>query len=208
MRKTDFPRKDGFCFMLWTEVKIHTTTAGIEPVSGILLMNGINGYAVEDSEAFKSFLENKEVYFDYVEDELLKLRDCETTVTYYMREAEGTDATIEYDPVIYQIVIDLNKKEIDPSTGNEVTVPVNISSFKRLKAGGDPTDPNDYLTADKFVFNNAVKFALPETGGVGNLPFIVGGGVSIASALYIAFAIRRKEQFSQNLENRSIEINR
>ena len=70
--------------MLWTEVKIHTTTEGIEPVSGILLMNGINGYAVEDSEDFKSFLDNKEVYFDYVEDELLKLRDCETTVTYYI----------------------------------------------------------------------------------------------------------------------------
>jgi len=48
--------------MLWTEVKIHTTTEGIEPVSGILLMNGINGYAVEDSEDFKSFLDNKEVY--------------------------------------------------------------------------------------------------------------------------------------------------
>lgn len=78
--------------MLWTEVKIHTTSEGIEPVSGILLMNGINGYAVEDSEDFKNFLDNKEVYFDYVEDELLKLRDCETTVTYYVpNNAQGAE---------------------------------------------------------------------------------------------------------------------
>lgn len=70
--------------MLWTQAVVHTTTQGIEPVSGILLMNGINGYEVQDSEDFKSFLENKEVYFDYIEDDLLKLKSCETTVTFYL----------------------------------------------------------------------------------------------------------------------------
>lgn len=72
--------------MLWIKTVVHTTTAGIEPVSGILLLNGINGYEVCDSEDFNSFLENKEVYFDYIEDELLKLKDCETTVTFYVPE--------------------------------------------------------------------------------------------------------------------------
>lgn len=70
--------------MLWTQAVVHTTTQGIEPVSGILLMNGINGYEVRDSEDFNSFLENKEVYFDYIEDDLLKLKSCETTVTFYL----------------------------------------------------------------------------------------------------------------------------
>ncbi len=72
--------------MLWIKTVVHTTTEGIEPVSGILLLNGINGYEVCDSEDFNSFLENKEVYFDYIEDELLKLKDCETTVTFYVPE--------------------------------------------------------------------------------------------------------------------------
>lgn len=72
--------------MLWIKTVVHTTTAGIEPVSGILLLNGINGYEVCDSEDFNSFLENKEVYFDYIEDDLLKLKDCETTVTFYVPE--------------------------------------------------------------------------------------------------------------------------
>ncbi len=72
--------------MLWIKTVVHTSTEGIEPVSGILLLNGINGYEVCDSADFNSFLENKEVYFDYIEDELLSLKDCETTVTFYVPE--------------------------------------------------------------------------------------------------------------------------
>ena len=72
--------------MLWIKTVVHTTTEGIEPVSGILLLNGINGYEVCDSEDFNNFLENKEIYFDYIEDELMSLKDCETTVTFYVPE--------------------------------------------------------------------------------------------------------------------------
>ena len=81
--------------MLWIKTVVHTTTEGIEPVSGILLLNGINGYEVCDSEDFNSFLENKEVYFDYIEDDLLKLKDCETTVTFYVPEnAQGIETIV------------------------------------------------------------------------------------------------------------------
>ena len=72
--------------MLWIKNVVHTTTSGIEPVSGILLLCGINGYEVCDSEDFNNFLENKEVYFDYIEDELMELCNCETTVTFYVPE--------------------------------------------------------------------------------------------------------------------------
>lgn len=81
--------------MLWIKTVVHTTTEGIEPVSGILLLNGINGYEVCDSEDFNNFLENKEVYFDYIEDDLLKLKDCETTVTFYVPEnAQGIETIV------------------------------------------------------------------------------------------------------------------
>ena len=81
--------------MLWIKTIIHTTTAGIEPVSGILLVNGINGYEVCDSSDFNDFLENKEVYFDYIEDDLLKLKECETTVTFYVPEnTQGIETII------------------------------------------------------------------------------------------------------------------
>ena len=72
--------------MYWIEAVVHTTSAGIEPVAGRLLMNGITGYAVEDSGEFNEFLEGEGVFFDYVEDDLLKLKDCETTVKFYVAE--------------------------------------------------------------------------------------------------------------------------
>ncbi len=72
--------------MYWIEAVVHTTSEGIEPVAGRLLMNGITGYAVEDSNEFNEFLEGEGVFFDYVEDDLLKLKDCETTVKFYVAE--------------------------------------------------------------------------------------------------------------------------
>lgn len=81
--------------MFWIEAVIHTTTKGIDPVSGLLLMNGITGYAIEDSEDFNNFLEDKDVYFDYIEDDLLKLKDCETTVTFYVAEnSQGVETLL------------------------------------------------------------------------------------------------------------------
>ena len=72
--------------MYWIEAVISTTSEGIEPVAGRLLMNGITGYVVEDSAEFCEFLEGEGVFFDYVEDDLLKLKDCETTVKFYVAE--------------------------------------------------------------------------------------------------------------------------
>ena len=81
--------------MLWIKVTVHTPTAGIEPVAGTLLLAGINGYEVCDSEDFKEFLENKEVYYDYIEDDLLALKECETTVTFYVPEnAQGIETIL------------------------------------------------------------------------------------------------------------------
>jgi len=78
--------------MDWIEIAVKTTTEGIDPVSGILIMNGITGYAVEDKCDFEEFLRDKEVYWDYIEDSLMKLRECDTTVTFYVtNDAEGIE---------------------------------------------------------------------------------------------------------------------
>lgn len=80
----DYAIKLRSILMDWTEVVVKTTTEGIEPVSGILLMNGISGYAVEDSHDFEEFLAEKQVFWDYIEDSLMALRDCDTTLTFYV----------------------------------------------------------------------------------------------------------------------------
>ena len=82
--------------MFWTEAAVYTTTEGIDAVAGILLLNDITGYSVEDSRDFNDFLERREVYWDYIEDDLFRLRDCETKVTFYLPDnAQGRDRLSE-----------------------------------------------------------------------------------------------------------------
>lgn len=78
--------------MDWKQVDIYTTTAGIEPVCGVLLNLGINGFAVEDAADFAEFLEGTTAYWDYVDDSLMRLQDCETKITLYLAEnAQGAE---------------------------------------------------------------------------------------------------------------------
>ena len=78
--------------MDWVEVDIFTTSEGIEPVTGCLLGLGINGFMIKDAADFEEFLNDKSVNWDYIDDDLMGLKDCETTVTAYLPEnAQGLD---------------------------------------------------------------------------------------------------------------------
>lgn len=78
--------------MNWTQVDVYTTTAGIEPVGAALLELNAGGYTVQDSRDFEEFLENKTGKWDYIEEELLALRDAETTLTVYLADnAQGAE---------------------------------------------------------------------------------------------------------------------
>lgn len=72
--------------MNWLEIKIYTTTEGIEHIGGMLLMAGVNGYAVEDKNDFQEFLEQTEPHWDYVDESLNRLKTVETTVTFYLTD--------------------------------------------------------------------------------------------------------------------------
>lgn len=80
--------------MDWKEIVITTTTEGIDAVSGVLIMNGITGYTVQDSRDFEDFLEEKTVYWDYIEESLMSLRDCVTTVTFYVSDDGEGEKTL------------------------------------------------------------------------------------------------------------------
>ena len=76
----------------WTEVEILTNSAGIEPLTGILLMIGINGMQIENADDFNEFLAGTQTYWDYVDDDLMRLKDCETKVIIYLPEnSQGRD---------------------------------------------------------------------------------------------------------------------
>jgi ribosomal protein L11 methyltransferase len=70
--------------MEWTEVNIYTTTEGIELLCSKLGDIGIKGFSIKDSEDFKEFLENKNGQWDYIDDDLMGLSECETCITVYI----------------------------------------------------------------------------------------------------------------------------
>lgn len=78
--------------MNWVELDIFTTTKGVDSVCGCLLMLGITGFQIKDSKDFKEFLENKTGNWDYIDDDLMGLKECETTITVYIPEnAQGSE---------------------------------------------------------------------------------------------------------------------
>ena len=76
--------------MDWIEVDIYTTTDGIEAVTGRLLGLGIDGFVIKDAKDFEDFLNDKDGNWDYIDDDLMGLKNCETTVTVYLENNAGS----------------------------------------------------------------------------------------------------------------------
>lgn len=65
--------------MDWKEVTIYTTTAGVEPVAALLEDNGVEGYVLEDAADFEEFLQDTEIYWDYVDEDLVREKRAQET---------------------------------------------------------------------------------------------------------------------------------
>ncbi len=78
--------------MDWTKVNIYTTSDGTEPVCGCLLNTGVTGFEIKDPKDLEEFLEHKTGNWDYIDEELLGMKDCETCVTVYLpQNSQGAD---------------------------------------------------------------------------------------------------------------------
>ncbi len=78
--------------MDWLQVKIITTSEGIDPVCSALYDMGIAGVQISDKDDFKEFLENNRKYWDYVDEELEKLKDEDSCITIYLpADASGLE---------------------------------------------------------------------------------------------------------------------
>ncbi len=78
--------------MNWTELIIYTSTEGIEIVTSRLMDIGITGFVIKDKQDFEDFLQHKDGNWDYVDDDLMELRECETSITVYLEDnADGAE---------------------------------------------------------------------------------------------------------------------
>lgn len=72
--------------MNWTKVDIFTATAGIDMLTSNLMDLGIRGFSIQDAADFNEFLANKDGKWDYIDEDLMGLSNCETCVTVYLPE--------------------------------------------------------------------------------------------------------------------------
>lgn len=72
--------------MNWTKVGIFTATAGIDMLTSNLMDLGIRGFSIQDAADFNEFLANKDGKWDYIDEDLMGLSNCETCVTVYLPE--------------------------------------------------------------------------------------------------------------------------
>ena len=144
--------------MNWTEVNIYTTTEGIDPVCGCLLRIGVTGFVIKDANDFEEFLQNKEGNWDYIDDDLMGLRDCETTITAYLPEnsqgmdylaaikselvaLKGRDINNEFGRLEYELA---NVKEEDwANNWKQYFKPIEVGDKLLIKPSWEEISPNE-----------------------------------------------------------------
>ena len=78
--------------MEWEELEIYTTTKGVDAVTGSLMNLGITGFVIKDAQDLEDFLADKTANWDYIDDDLMNMKNCETTITVYIsKDADGLE---------------------------------------------------------------------------------------------------------------------
>lgn len=108
--------------MNWIEASIYTTTNGIEIINGALIKLGVNDAVIEDASVFDDFLNNKTINWDYYDDELAKMKNCESCIkVYFADNNQGNELLNEVRKIIDgfkndEPIIDFGRLEIELRT--------------------------------------------------------------------------------------------
>ncbi len=95
----------------WIEVKIMTETPALEVLCAMLTDLGVKGFVTQDKESFQEFLENKQGQWDYIDQDLMGLADCQTSVTFYLPDdAQGAEQMLAVRNLLEQLKIAENSE--------------------------------------------------------------------------------------------------
>ena len=83
---------------------INTSSAGIEPVSNLLVVCGVGGFEVCDSADFREFLESRTPAYDYIDDELMKLCNQRSLIKFYTAlNSQGDDIIAQVETALLRL---------------------------------------------------------------------------------------------------------
>lgn len=101
--------------MDWLQVKIITTSEGIDPICSALYDMGITGVQISDKDDFREFLENNRKYWDYVDEELERLKDEDTCITVYF---SADNAGLEQLSFVKSKLTEMKKTDLNKAFGS------------------------------------------------------------------------------------------
>ncbi len=101
--------------MEFKKIDIFTESEAVYSLTMLLSELGINGFEIHDSADFEDFLENKEMNWDYVDDDLMNLKNVRTHITCYLQDnVQG----MEMFYALKGALKDIKEKDIDNFYGS------------------------------------------------------------------------------------------
>lgn len=90
--------------MNFIQVDVYTKSEAVNVLVVRLSELGINGFTIHDSADFEEFLENKDMNWDYVDDDLMGLKNVPTHITLYLQDNEqGIETLNELKGVLSEL---------------------------------------------------------------------------------------------------------
>lgn len=145
--------------MDFIEAVITTNTPGIELLSARLIMDGVTGFAIEDAEDFKEFLEDTTPRWDYVDEDLMKKMDTdESRITVYLtNDVQGKELLLKITKTVTAmkaeaqagtygaLTIDLKNVRQEDWDGNwkQFFKPLNVGKRFIIKPSWEECEPED-----------------------------------------------------------------
>jgi len=139
----------------WIKLDILTTPEGIEPLCSALSDLGYDSVSIIDSSDLDRLMEGKYGAWDYIDPELMKLNEAETSVTFYIPDDSGHSVkSDDYDKQsgisnIHEVLIQLKQSDINNTYGK---LELKISSI--CDESWDDSWKKDYtpiLIGDKLI---------------------------------------------------------
>ena len=78
----------------WLEVVLDTTEEELDGLCARLTANGVAGFAIEDEEDFKTFLEQDSQYGEYVDEDLMERMKGMGRVKFYVTDVANGNAQL------------------------------------------------------------------------------------------------------------------
>ncbi len=90
--------------MNFMQIDVYTESEAVNVLVVQLSELGINGFTIHDSADFEEFLENKDMNWDYVDDDLMGLKNVPTHITLYLQDNEqGLETLSELKGVLAEL---------------------------------------------------------------------------------------------------------